>query len=76
MKTAFVLLAVAALAVAACDVKVNNPPGDTTIVNPPSEKKVESNTTVVNPPKQESTKQTTTVTGSGGAVTTEKTETK
>lgn len=54
------LLPVVVCAFAACDVKVTNPPGDTTIVNPPSEKKVENNTTIVNPPAQETTKSTST----------------
>ena len=54
------LFAVIACGVSGCDVKVNNPPGNTTVVNPPAEKKVENNTTIVNPPKEETTKQTTT----------------
>lgn len=75
MKTHFLAFAVAGFGVAACDVKVNNPPsGDTTIVNPPAEKKVENNTTIVNPPKTQETKTSTTVTGGAGTVT-EKTTT-
>jgi hypothetical protein len=61
-------LALPALMLTACDVKVDNAdpprtvvtPGEkktetnTTIVNPPKEeKKVENNTTIVNPPKEE-----------------------
>ncbi len=46
-------LATAAL-LSACDARVNTAPPvvekDTTIVNPPAEKKVEHNTTIVNPP--------------------------
>jgi hypothetical protein len=76
MKNILTLLAVSTL-LTACDVKVQNPPsgGDTTIVNPPAEKKVENNTTVINPPKAETKKETSTsVTSPGGSVT-EKTTT-
>jgi len=75
MKTTHALLVALAFGLAACDVKVSNPPGDTTIVNPPSEKKVENNTTVVNPPKTESTKQSTSTTVTGGGAVTEKSTT-
>lgn len=46
-----------------CDVKVSNPPpaGDTTIVNPPAEKKVEHNTTIVNPPAEKKVENNTTI---------------
>jgi len=41
----------------ACDARVNTAPPvvekkETTIVNPPAEKKVENNTTIVNPPAE------------------------
>lgn len=58
MKTSILLTAITTSALfCACDVKVNNPPGEkvveknTTVVNPPAkeEKKVENNTTIVNP---------------------------
>jgi hypothetical protein len=51
----FVMLGIA---LAGCDVRVKSdaPPvvekKDTTIVNPPPEKKVENNTTIVNPPAE------------------------
>ena len=65
MKTYICMLASLALLVA-CEQKettVTNPPGEkkesnTTVVNPPSEKK-ESNTTVVNPPEQKKESNTT-----------------
>lgn len=47
-------IALAALSLTSCDVKVDNsdPPSKTTVVTP-GDKKVEHNTTVVNPPKEE-----------------------
>jgi hypothetical protein len=54
MKYQFLFLIAASLLVA-CDADVNVPPsreGDTTVVTPPAEKKVESNTTVVTPPAE------------------------
>ena len=60
----------------ACDVKVTPAGGDTTIINPPAEKKVENHTTIVNPPAKETKDTTTTtVTGPGGTVTKEKSKT-
>lgn len=46
-----------ALLLAACDAHVNTAPPtvekkETTIINPPAEKKVETNTTIVNPPAE------------------------
>ena len=70
MKKLICILASAAL-LGACEQKTTtvNPPADkktdsnTTIVNPPAEKKTESNTTIVNP-AAEKTETTTTVTAS------------
>jgi hypothetical protein len=60
-------IALAALSLTSCDVKVDNadPPGttvvapgekktehNTTVVNPPAEKKVENNTTIIKPPAE------------------------
>lgn len=48
----------AAVAFGACDAQVNTAPPatvekkETTIVNPPAEKKTETNTTIVNPPAE------------------------
>jgi hypothetical protein len=58
------LLVGAALTFAGCDARVNvTPEGgkDTTIVNPPAEKKVEHNTTVVNPPAEKKVESNTTI---------------
>ncbi len=56
MKTLFLLTATAVL-FTGCDAQVNTTPPvvekNTTIVNPPAEKKVENNTTIVNPPAME-----------------------
>ena len=76
MKITYLSAAAIAALFTACDVKVNPPAGDTTIITPPAEKKVENNTTIVNPPAKETKNTTTTtVTGPGGAVTKEKTTT-
>ena len=60
MKYHILLLAVSGL-LAACDADVNVPPsreGDkTTIVNPPAEKKTETNTTIVTPAPAEPKKE-------------------
>lgn len=60
---ALIFLAIASLALAACDARVNTQPPvvekNTTVVNPP-EKKVENNTTIVNPPATTEKKETTT----------------
>ena len=52
MKTAFLLIACAALI--GCRADVHTDPGTekTTIVNPPAEKKVENKTTIVTPPAE------------------------
>jgi hypothetical protein len=63
MKYHFLFLIAASLLVS-CDTDVNVPPskgGDTTIVNPPAEKKVESNTTIVTPPAEKKTETNTTI---------------
>jgi hypothetical protein len=74
MKTTCLSAVAIAFIFTACDVKVTPPKGDTTIINPPAEKKVENNTTIVNPPAKETKNTTTTtVTGPGGSVTKEKT---
>jgi hypothetical protein len=76
MKT-YLFVACLALAFAACDTRVNVPPAErnTTIVNPPAEKK-ESNTTIVNPPAEKKTETNTTTTTGGGGTSTTTTETK
>lgn len=64
MKSQLFILAAAALILTACDAEVNVPPreGDkTTVVNPPAEKKVESNTTIVNPPAEKKVENNTTI---------------
>ena len=67
MKTLLLATATAVL-FTGCDARVNTAPPvvekNTTIVNPPAEKKVENNTTIVNPPaveKKTETKTTETV---------------
>ena len=52
--------ALAALSLGACDTDVNVPPAEknTTVVNPPAEKK--ETTTIVNPPAEKKTETTTT----------------
>lgn len=62
MKYHFLFLVAASLMVS-CDADVNVPPskGDTTVVNPPAEKKVESNTTIVTPPAEKKTETNTTI---------------
>ena len=61
MKTLLLIAATAVLFVG-CDAQVNTAPPavekNTTIVNPPAEKKVENNTTVVNPPATETKTET------------------
>jgi hypothetical protein len=61
MKYHFLFLIAASLLVA-CDTDVNVPPskGDTTIVTPPAEKKVE-NTTIVTPPAEKKVETNTTI---------------
>lgn len=58
---AYLFAAAAALCFAACDVNVPPAEKNTTIVNPPAEKK-ETNTTIVNPPAEKKTESTTTTT--------------
>ena len=54
---AYLLLCSTIAIFSACDARVETPTPivekkDTTIVNPPPEKKVENNTTIVNPPAE------------------------
>ena len=63
MKITYLAASAFTLLFSACDVKVSNPPaaGDTTIVTPPAEKKVEHNTTIVNPPAEKKVENNTTI---------------
>lgn len=66
------LLALSVLILTACDTRVNVPPAqETTIVNPPAEKK---ETTIINPPAEKKT-ETTTTTSPAGTTVEKKTET-
>lgn len=60
---AYLFASLAALGLVGCDTDVNVPPAEknTTIVNPPAEKK-ETNTTIVNPPAEKKSETTTTTT--------------
>ena len=53
----YLLLSAGIISMAGCDARVETAPPvvekkETTIVNPPAEKKVENNTTIVNPPAE------------------------
>lgn len=83
-----IILGIAAVALCtACEQRIEAPPSagggetkvekNTTVVNPPAEKK-ESNTTIVNPPAEKKTESNTTVvapSGGGASSTTSKTTT-
>lgn len=64
MKTLLLITATSVLFVG-CDARVNTAPPvvekNTTIVNPPNEKKVENNTTIVNPPAEKKVETNTTI---------------
>jgi hypothetical protein len=59
-------IAAAVLVLTGCDARTTNAPptvekNETTIINPPAEKKVEHNTTIVNPPAEKKVEKTTTI---------------